>query len=51
VVPAEVGELGSGAVRVTPDRSVVRMKGLPAYLVDLSVPTGPRLIGRFTVEG
>jgi len=51
VVPAEIGGLGSGAVRVTADRLIARIKGVPAYLVDLSVPTGPRLIGRFTVEG
>ena len=50
VVPAEIGELGPQSVRVTPDRSVARLVGAPAYLVDLSVPAGPRLIGRFTVS-
>jgi len=48
VVPAEIGELAVGA-RVTADRPIVRLAGTPAYLIDLSVPTGPRLIGRFTV--
>jgi selenocysteine-specific translation elongation factor len=49
VVPAEIGELASGGVRVTTDRPIVRMVGAPAYLIDLSVPAGPRLMGRFTV--
>ena len=50
VVPAEVGEIGPAAVRVTADRPVVRVPGAPAYLIDLSVPAGPRLIGRFAVR-
>jgi selenocysteine-specific translation elongation factor len=50
VVPAEVGEISPSAVRVTADRPVARIAGAPAYLVDLSVPAGPRLIGRFPVE-
>ncbi|HKN06902.1 MAG TPA: EF-Tu/IF-2/RF-3 family GTPase [Thermoplasmata archaeon] len=50
VVPAEIVELAPGGVRVTADRPVVRMGGAPAYLIDLSVPAGPRLIGRFTVN-
>jgi len=49
VVPAEIAELASGGVRVTADRPVVRMAGAPAYLIDLSVPAGPRLVGRFNV--
>jgi selenocysteine-specific translation elongation factor len=49
VVPAEIVELATGGVRVTADRPVVRIAGLPAYLIDLSVPAGPRLIGRFSV--
>ena len=47
VVPAEIVELTPGGVRVTADRPVVRIAGAPAYLIDLSVPAGPRLIGRF----
>jgi len=50
VVPAEVIEIGPTAAKVTADRPVVRMVGAPAYLIDLSVPAGPRLIGRFTVD-
>ena len=51
VVPAEVGEVGASGVRVTADRPLARVDGAPAYLIDLSVPAGPRLVGRFTVEG
>ena len=46
-VPATIDELGPGGVRLTADRPVVRMGGAPAFVVDLSVPTGPRLVGRF----
>ncbi|HLM70063.1 MAG TPA: EF-Tu/IF-2/RF-3 family GTPase [Thermoplasmata archaeon] len=49
VVPAEITELGPDLVRVTADRPVARIAGAPAYLIDLSVPAGPRLIGGFTV--
>jgi len=49
VVPAEITELGPDFVRVTADRPVARIAGAPAYLIDLSVPAGPRLIGGFTV--
>jgi len=51
VVPAEIAEIGSARVRVTADRPVARVVGAPAFLIDLSVPTGPRLVGRFPVEG
>lgn len=51
VVPAEIAGIGPGGVRVTADRSVARISGAPAYLVDLSVPAGPRLVGRFAVNG
>ena len=49
VVPAEIGEIGPARVRVTTDRPIARIAGTPAYLIDLSVPAGPRLVGRFTV--
>ena len=49
VVPAEIGELGPAGARVTTDRPVVRSVGTPAYLADLSVPSGPRLIGRIAL--
>ena len=50
-VPAEIVELGPSGIRVTTDRPLVRVAGAPAFLADLSVPMGPRLLGRFTVEG
>jgi selenocysteine-specific translation elongation factor len=50
VIPAEIAEVGPGGVRITTDRPVVRIAGAPAYLIDLSVPAGPRLFGRFAVE-
>ena len=46
-VPATIDELAPGTVRLTADRPMVRMKGAPVFVVDLSVPTGPRLVGRF----
>jgi len=49
VVPAEIGEIGPNGVRLTTDRPIARIPGAPAYLADLSVPAGPRLVGRFTV--
>ncbi len=45
VVPAQVDELGPAGVRVTTDRPVVYEPGEIAYLLDLSVPAGPRLVG------
>ena len=50
VVPAKIDEVGPGGVRVTADRPVARIPGAPAYLLDLSVPAGPRLMGRFSVS-
>jgi selenocysteine-specific translation elongation factor len=50
VVPAEIVEIGPAGVHVTTDRPIARMADLPAYLVDLSVPSGPRLLGRFPVR-
>ena len=49
VVPAVIDELGPDRVRVTADRPVVTVPGEAGYLVDLSVPAGPRLVGRFAV--
>ena len=46
VVPAELEELGASGVRFTTDRPVAYEPGAPAYLIDLGVPTGPRLVGR-----
>lgn len=50
VVPSEIAEIGTTGVRVTADRPVARVPGAPVYLVDLSVPAGPRLLGRFAVS-
>jgi selenocysteine-specific translation elongation factor len=50
VVPAEIVELGPGKAQVTADRPVAYRPGLPAFLLDLSVPAGPRILGRFTVR-
>jgi selenocysteine-specific translation elongation factor len=47
VVPAELEELGPEGVRIRADRPVVHRPGTPAFLIDLSVPAGPRLLGRF----
>ncbi|MGI0071739.1 MAG: EF-Tu/IF-2/RF-3 family GTPase [Thermoplasmata archaeon] len=48
--PASVDELTPERVVVTADRPIVFRPGEPAYLLDLSVPTGPRLVGRWTVD-
>ncbi len=48
VVPATLEELSGTAVQVTADRPVAQRAGTPAYLIDLSVPAGPRIFGRFT---
>ncbi len=48
VVPASIEALGDGGVRVTADRPVGTSAGRPGFLVDLSVPAGPRIAGRFT---
>lgn len=45
VVPAELTRLEPNRVGLAPDRPVVYAPGEPAYLLDLSVPTGPRLVG------
>jgi len=47
--PAGVEELTATTVTVAADRPIAFEPGDPAYLVDLSVPTGPRLVGRFAI--
>ncbi len=49
-VPAAIDALGPGGVTVTADRPVAWKVGAPAFLLDLSVPAGPRIFGRFTVQ-
>ena len=51
VVPAVLDELSATATRVTTDRPVVFAPGEPAYLLDLSVPVGPRFVGRALTTG
>lgn len=50
VVPAVLDRSDPSGVAVTADRPIVYREGLPAYLLDLSVPAGPRLFGRFSVS-
>lgn len=45
--PASLDELTPTGVTVTADRALAYDPGMPAYLLDLSVPTGPRIVGRF----
>ncbi|MGP8078472.1 MAG: EF-Tu/IF-2/RF-3 family GTPase [Thermoplasmata archaeon] len=49
VVPATLDRADPAGVTVTADRPVVYGPGAAAFLLDLSVPTGPRIFGRFTV--
>jgi selenocysteine-specific translation elongation factor len=49
VVPAVLERMEPGGVTVAPDRPVVWRPGAQALLLDLSVPAGPRLVGRFPV--
>ncbi len=46
VVPVSLDSLSSDGVRITTDRPVVYTEGTPVYLADLSVPAGPRILGR-----
>ena len=48
IVPVAVEELSESAVRLTADRPVAWEPGSPGYLLDLSVPAGPRIVGRWT---
>lgn len=50
VVPASVGELSERAVRLTCDRPVAYGPGDSVVLLDLSVPVGPRVVGRSQLE-
>jgi len=48
--PASLDELGTSSLSVTADRPIAYAAGAPAYLLDLSVPTGPRVVGRFEIR-
>jgi len=47
VVPAVLEAAAPDGVRVATDRPVAYRPGARAFLLDLSVPAGPRLLGRF----
>ncbi len=51
VVPATLDSIEGGKARLTPDRPVSFAPGEIAFLLDLSVPAGPRVFGRAAVEG
>ncbi len=50
VVPAELERVDAGGVSVRADRPVAYRPGSPGFLIDLSVPAGPRLLGRFSTS-
>jgi selenocysteine-specific translation elongation factor len=51
VVPASLDRSDPTGVAVTADRPVAIGPGATAFLLDLSVPAGPRVFGRFTTTG
>jgi len=51
VVPVTLDRSDASGVAVTADRPVVFRPGAIALLLDLSVPAGPRVFGRFAVSG
>jgi selenocysteine-specific translation elongation factor len=51
VVPAVLDRADGTGVSVTADRPLGWRGGTRAYLLDLSVPAGPRLVGRFSATG
>ncbi len=50
VVPASLDAASPSGVSVTADRPLVWRQGSRAFLLDLSVPTGPRIVGRFATS-
>jgi selenocysteine-specific translation elongation factor len=49
--PASLDEVTPTGVTMTADRPVAFAPGMPAYVLDLSVPSGPRIVGRFAIGG
>jgi selenocysteine-specific translation elongation factor len=45
--PASLDELTPTRVAMTADRHLAFAPGMPAYVLDLSVPAGPRIVGKF----
>jgi len=51
VVPAILEETGASGGVIVPDRPVVFRPNESALLLDLSAPSGPRIVGRFDLTG
>jgi len=49
VVPATLDRLDAQGVGLTADRPIAGRAGALAFLLDLSVPAGPRILGRFPI--
>ncbi len=49
MVPGSLDEVGPDRVVATTDRPVVSAPGTAVIVMDLSVPAGPRIVGRFTL--
>lgn len=49
-VPASVAEVSEERLVLEADRPVARTPGDPVYVADLSVPAGPRIVGRATLR-
>ncbi len=49
--PASLDAVSEAGVTVTADRPIAYEPGTAAYLADLSVPAGPRIVGRFATRG
>jgi selenocysteine-specific translation elongation factor len=48
--PASLDEISSSATTMTADRPLAFAPAMPAYVLDLSVPSGPRIVGRFEIR-
>ena len=47
--PASLDEISATRTAMTADRPLAYATGMPAYVLDLSVPSGPRIVGRFEI--
>jgi selenocysteine-specific translation elongation factor len=48
--PASLDEISSSATTMSADRPLAFAPGMAAYVLDLSVPSGPRIVGRFEIR-
>jgi selenocysteine-specific translation elongation factor len=48
--PASLDAISSSATTMSADRPLAFAPGMPAYVLDLSVPSGPRIVGRFEIR-